>query len=242
MVAEEKQVTERFTQAINQLVNEANRTVRLAGIYTLERIAKDSVKDHWTVMEVLTSFIREESPARDSLFDETTGQYRSEREWSGGIPIDIRAALIVIARRDSEKDPKDARLDLRFTGLLVADLQYAEFARADFQGANLSEADLSEANLSETNFDESRLYEASLNSANLVKAIFTCADLTGASFRRANLSGVDFKGANLSRASFEYAESLVPEQIKAAMHWKEAHYDDGFRQQLGLPLKPKHQD
>ncbi len=39
-----------------------NLEVRLGGIYALERIARDSPKDHWTIMEVLTAYVRENSP------------------------------------------------------------------------------------------------------------------------------------------------------------------------------------
>jgi hypothetical protein len=35
--------------------------VRIGGIYALERIARDSAKDHPTVMEVLNAFIRDHS-------------------------------------------------------------------------------------------------------------------------------------------------------------------------------------
>ncbi|WP_062294251.1 hypothetical protein [Nostoc piscinale] len=38
--------------------------MRLGAIYTLERIAKDSAKDHWTIMEVLTAFVRENAPRK----------------------------------------------------------------------------------------------------------------------------------------------------------------------------------
>lgn len=44
-IAEEKQVTERFAKAIEQLGN-ASIHVRLGAIYALERIAKDSEKDY----------------------------------------------------------------------------------------------------------------------------------------------------------------------------------------------------
>ena len=57
---EEGQVTERFTRAVEQLGSE-QLTIRLGGIYSLERIARDSQKDHWTVMEVLTAVVRERS-------------------------------------------------------------------------------------------------------------------------------------------------------------------------------------
>ena len=51
MLTEEKQITERFTQAISQLgSNEI--TIRVGAIYALERIAKDSEQDHWAIMEI----------------------------------------------------------------------------------------------------------------------------------------------------------------------------------------------
>ena len=59
-LTEQGQVTDRFTKAIEQLGSD-KLDVRLGGIYALERIARDSAKDHPTVMEVLTAFIREHS-------------------------------------------------------------------------------------------------------------------------------------------------------------------------------------
>jgi Pentapeptide repeats (8 copies) len=61
-LAEAKQVTERFSKAVEMLGNEDSLHVRLGGIYALERIARDSDDDYWQVMEVLTAFVRSESP------------------------------------------------------------------------------------------------------------------------------------------------------------------------------------
>jgi hypothetical protein len=63
----EGQITDRFTKAIEQLgaINQAGTQkleVRLGGIYALARIAGDSAKDHWPIMEVLTAYIRENAP------------------------------------------------------------------------------------------------------------------------------------------------------------------------------------
>ena len=55
---EEKLVTERFSKAV-ELLASGDLTARLGGIYALERIAKDSEKDYWQVMEVLTAFVRD---------------------------------------------------------------------------------------------------------------------------------------------------------------------------------------
>ncbi len=59
-LTEQGQVTDRYTKAIEQLGSD-KLDVRIGGIYALERIARDSAKDHPTVMEVLTAFIREHS-------------------------------------------------------------------------------------------------------------------------------------------------------------------------------------
>jgi hypothetical protein len=55
-IAREGQITDRFTKAIAQLGEQGPEklAVRLGGIYALERIARDSERDHWPMMEVLT--------------------------------------------------------------------------------------------------------------------------------------------------------------------------------------------
>jgi hypothetical protein len=60
-IAQDGQITERFTKAIGQLGNE-KLEVRIGGIYALERIARDSEKDHWPIIKVLTAYVRENSP------------------------------------------------------------------------------------------------------------------------------------------------------------------------------------
>jgi hypothetical protein len=59
-LSREGQVTDRYTKAIEQLGAD-KLDVRIGGIYALERVARDSARDHPTVMEVLTAFIREHS-------------------------------------------------------------------------------------------------------------------------------------------------------------------------------------
>lgn len=48
-VAREGQITERFTRAIEQLGDE-RLELRLGGVYALERVARDSERDHWPIM------------------------------------------------------------------------------------------------------------------------------------------------------------------------------------------------
>ena len=53
-------MTDRYAKAIEQLGWD-KLDVRVGGIYAIERVARDSARDHLTVMEVLTAFIREHS-------------------------------------------------------------------------------------------------------------------------------------------------------------------------------------
>ena len=59
-LTEQGQVTDRYTKAIDQLGSD-KLDVRIGGIHALERVARDSARDHPTVMEVLAAFIREHS-------------------------------------------------------------------------------------------------------------------------------------------------------------------------------------
>src|SRR5215213_5811411 len=68
-VNREGQITERFTRAIEQLGathgdNSKNLELRLGGIYALERISRESEGDHWSIMEVLTAYVRHHAPWR----------------------------------------------------------------------------------------------------------------------------------------------------------------------------------
>lgn len=53
-------ITDRYTKAVEQLGSK-QLDVRIGGIYALELVARDSLRDHPTIMEVLGAFIREHS-------------------------------------------------------------------------------------------------------------------------------------------------------------------------------------
>jgi hypothetical protein len=168
-VTEDGKLTDRFSKAV-ELLGSDKLDVRLGGIYALERLAKDSPNDHWTIMEVLTAFVREHSPLAPSTTLPKT------------IPTDIQAILTVIKRRSANSEPD--KIDLRKTHLRGADLREASLFRADLRGADLRGANLEGAILSGANLIGADLREASLFRANL-----RGADLSGANLEGANLRG-----------------------------------------------------
>ncbi|MBD2725083.1 pentapeptide repeat-containing protein [Nostoc sp. FACHB-892] len=187
----EEIVPERFSKAIEQLGNEKIET-RFAAIYALERIAKDSHKDHWTIMEILAAFIRENAPV--------SHKYEDDLEESSKLPTDIQTALTVIGRRDSHKDPVNQKLDLRNTDLSNADLTEANLSKAILTGSNLQWINFTRANLSETDLSITYLCGSIFYEANLSKAILPEANLQGVVLRKANLSQAILYDASLEGA------------------------------------------
>jgi hypothetical protein len=162
-VAQEGQITERFTRAIEQLGSD-RMEIRLGGIYALERIANDSDKDYWPIMETLTAYVRENAPWREPLPEspkEATGPEALEEETktleslgtSASVapkPVtDIQAILTVLGRRKYRygQEEEKGRLDLRNTDLRGASLRGAHLEWAFLMGAHLEGTFLMEAHL-----------------------------------------------------------------------------------------------
>jgi uncharacterized protein YjbI with pentapeptide repeats len=220
---ENRLITERFTRSIEQLGNK-EETIRIGGIYALERISNDSPRDGWTIMEVLSSFVRGKQNIKGQDLD--------------GLPsirTDSQAALTVISRRQTELESVSQYLDLSLSNLTEANLvganldrvklsssalikadlreaslNLANLSHANLHGANLTKVQLERANLiqadlSNTNLSSANLHEANLNKANLGDAILDGAILTNTSLGNTNLTGAILIGANLRGATLSKA-------------------------------------
>ncbi len=127
--------TSKKTLAINQLgeTGPEKLAIRLGGIYALERIARDSERDHWPIMEILTAYVREHAPWK------AEGQHSQPK-----LAPEIQAILTVLGRRTrSYGKGEDWPLDLSFTDLRRAALTDAHLERAVLWGTHLEDAVLS---------------------------------------------------------------------------------------------------
>ena len=211
-LSREGQVTDRYTKAITQLGSK-KLDVRIGGIYALERIARDSRRDHPTVMEVLTAFIREHSHEPWPPPDHPATRTRSPRP-------DVQAAVTVVGRRDAKRDIRYRGVDLSGADLAGADLYGAHLHRADLRGADLRGAELGKANLSRAflggaDLTGATLRDATLRDAFLGDAFLGDADLgdaflVGADLRVADFTRVPLRGALLGGARWP-ADTPVPE-------------------------------
>jgi len=160
-VTEEGKLTERFSKAV-ELLGSDKLDVRLGGIYALERIAWDSQKDHWTVMEVLTAFVREQSreeylklqqsDRQPSYYDAVDPELRELYQIANRFRADIQAALTVIGRRKwVEQEKPHQRIDLSNSFLKLAKLDGANLQRAILRDSNLEMVNLRRVRLDGAN-------------------------------------------------------------------------------------------
>jgi len=224
------QITERFTRAIDQLGNEKTE-VRIGGIYALERIAKESKKHYWPIIEILASYLQ--TRANPSLVsDEIEKISKSsweedddDRRHQHPFP-DAQAALYVLARRDHSLDPEE---EDRFINLSSTDLRNADLRGANLEKARLRRVNLKGAILRDVAFEEAVLSGAHLEETKLERTTFTKANLRKAILREADLEDADFTEANLRSADLSGAKELKQEQINVAFGSNET--------KLSSPLK-----
>jgi hypothetical protein len=192
-LSEQGQITDRFSKAVEQLGTKDSLEVRLGGIYALERIARDSARDHPTVMEVLLAYVREHAP-----LSICSGAPHTARPTT-----DVQAILTVIGRRDKSRDRDTLALSgtcLANANLTDADLTNADLTNAALSGADLSGADLSGWYLFGHYYDGANLTGVNLTDANLSSAELSGADLSHANLSHANLSHANLTDANLTDA------------------------------------------
>lgn len=218
-VTQEGQITERFTRAIEQLgasteKGEKRLELRLGGIYALERIARDSPRDHVTIMEVLTAYVRENA----SLVSPTQ---KDNGAVSYFPTLDIHAILMVIARRsDEQRQLEKEPLNIEDTNLRAARLANGHLERASLhfvslELATLSGAHLEKAGLINAHLERTNLVGAHLEGADLTGAYLTNANLTGAHLEQADLTGAHLEGANLTGA-FLRSANLTEAHLEGA--------------------------
>lgn len=198
-------VADRWTRAITMLAQGSRDPIstvemRLAAVYAIEQVARESEVYKTPAMELLAAYVREHArPGRAGL-EPTT---------------EVQSVLTVLGRSAVEG------LDLRRSVLWGADLEGASLlgvnlSQARMRGVTLAGASLVRGRLREVNLADADLVGADLTGAVLRGAILTGADLSGAKLR-----GADFQGADLSRARMRGADlreaTLVGARLAAAV-------------------------
>ena len=210
-LSQQTQLTDRFTRAVEQLGSD-KPDIRLGGIYSLERIARDSLPYQSVIVEVLNAYVR------------THAGKRTGCATNPGVDTDIQAVLTVIARRAPNPEFPEL-VDLRYSCLPFAGLNRGRLDGAYLEATTLTGAFLGNANLAGAVLKSARLDDAQMAGADLSRADLTLANLrnarlNGADLTRAVLTGARMRGADLSEAKLvdvyydarftEWPEGFIP--------------------------------
>ena len=252
-VQQQAQFTDRYTKAIDEIAASDNAdapklAVRVGGLYVLEQIMDSSEAQHASIMEVLCSYIRENSSQK--VLKPTDGP-RS----------DTFVALTILGRRHRDlEESADHKTGWRVLKAFFIEHEFlnaftVEFARPrmDLSGSDLAGADLSHLVLSGADLSGAKLSRCRALFADLSGVRFAGADLSdcviassldGASFDGANLEGAvisgkisnaSFQGADVGLSIWIGAELKNPRAIMAAKNWEMAFYNSDQLSALGLP-------
>jgi lipopolysaccharide/colanic/teichoic acid biosynthesis glycosyltransferase len=186
-ISEHEQITERFTNSIEQLGSD-QLAIRLGAIAALERISRDSKVDRPAIAEVLSAFVRESNPRSDQPIIDYADKVPS-------LSADRQYALTALGRATPIN-----RLDRRASDQLPINLSGSHLAGADISGLNFSGAVLVDCDLSGAKLEGTRLRNTHLSGANLNRA-----QLNGASLRGADLKGCTMTGASFVETDFTVA-------------------------------------
>lgn len=194
----EGHITDRYAKAIEQ-IGTTNADVRIGGIYALERIARDSQDDRETVIDVLSTYIREH----------TKKGHRTPSDEKIG--ADVQAALLVVARRPGVETER-RRLDFYCAGLNDADFAAGDFRGAMFDYGRLDNAHFGGALLDGADLSFCKARGAAFTHTSAQNAHFVNATFSHGWFLNANLENADFSGCDLTSSDFgrRYDEHGAP--------------------------------
>ena len=215
-------LNERYQKGAEMLGNSI-LSVRLGGIYALQRLAEEHPGQyHLQIIELFCAFVRfptgdnrmEFRSEVDEELDERTSILRPDVQDTMRFLGSRSQEGIRIERREGIKlylrDANMSNLQTVDANLSRAWLTHANLSNAELRRADLSYARLHQANLFKAKLQNADLYRASLNDANLSDASLTGANLSRARLARANLSDAflsrsDLSNAFLSRANLSKA-------------------------------------
>lgn len=187
--AQQSLLNERYQRGAEMLGSDV-LTVRLGGIYALQRLAMEHPKQyHIQIMQLFCAFVRHPTKDESELAVGAASQPGSGAESKLADPEaqirqDVQAVMTAISACHGKQG------NVEYDGRILLNLK----------GASLAGAELWSTNFSSAHFVGSNLSGAILWNADLSGAILWAANLTHATLQQTNLTRARLKDANLSGA------------------------------------------
>lgn len=222
--AQRSLLNERYQKGAEMLGSKV-LSVRLGGIYALQRLAEEHTEEfHIQIMKLFCAFARHPAGPKDN--DSGFVDYKTVRivdPDEGPVSVrrlrpDVEAVMEAISARTEaqivlEKEveyvPQLSYADLRHLWLYNANLSGLQLVRANLSGAFLLKADFRKTEMWEADFTGARLNGAKFTGARLTGANFSSVEAISADFSNLYLGTVKFAHANLSGANVTGAQFLL---------------------------------
>ncbi|WP_147125415.1 pentapeptide repeat-containing protein [Shimia ponticola] len=181
-----------------------NLEVRIGSLFSLERIAKDSLRDHVQIMEMISAYVRSNASLPDTKNASDSPPSRP----------DIQTAVRVMGRRSPQQIETERvqsfYLDLSYSYLGNLDFSLGNFEGASFLGSNLCYASFYKSNLARSSFHSCYLFGSVFGQSDLSNARISHCDVTLAHFAGASVQGLFTDGTDMTMAAspVEVSESL----------------------------------
>lgn len=201
----EKAVTEAFAKSVELLGNQREAT-RQGGVYALGRLADDNPGLHPMIMDIVASYIRQESSRwfiqeereREKREGKPVGKDELVNELHRrGMPMDIEAAIAVIRKRKVKNDKEPTGVE----------------PLLDLSNACIINANFSNASLTKVNFSDSVMAHCLFNKTNLSKSNFVGANLSGSSVIESDLEGAHITQEQVNSLQEIDEETALPEGL-----------------------------
>jgi len=254
-IAEQQHITDRIARAFQLIANDkVNDTI--GAIYALERIANDSPRDQWSIMQYLADYVRRKislPPDLNISDNEKSVLQKIDRSHINPTAAiteaenlqssrNIDAALHVLGTKLQVVEVKSKlikRLLLKLK-VLVKKILFFQQPTIINKSSNNSSA-IYRINLSNTDLSGKNLAGFDLSYADLRKANLTQTNLAGANLEGADLRGACLNSANLRMANLEKADlkdSLCNAAIFINAHLEKTNFWNGSLE-MAIMIKAK---
>lgn len=205
-IAQKGLLNERYQKGA-EMLGSGVLSVRLGGIYALDRLAREYPSEyHVPIVELFCAFVR--NPADKVSEIELRRRARDPR--APALGVDIVEVMAAIGQRSEdgiaeEKKVEGFVLNLRRADLRGLSLLGGNFRGADFTGAYLMHSHFIDTDLRGANCSHGHLYMAHFLMCNLTDVNFSWSDLSGAT-----LSTSVFDNTELTKTEIGTGEEISP--------------------------------
>lgn len=221
-LSERGQNTERFQKAAAMLGDEL-LSLREAGIFALEELAKQDPKNHFMpVQKLLCAFIRDRSDQQRAIKGEDATSKATDINEALASLAAVRKAVLWFFVIKAPVNINDAYFEECIAigaqlQSIVCDrnaFKKENFDRADFRHGSFSEVDFTKANLEKTDFSRAKANKGNFQNIVGIASKWRHANLRDSNFERAFIIdavvyGANFSGSNLSKSNISFANAYL---------------------------------